>query len=387
MEKSHLSEYVAKRIGAGVPKSEIREELLSVGWSEEESDAAYRDGVVSLGVPLPGEGARPMTGKKSSTVDIIINLFSFILLGIVATAAGVLYFQVINRYFPDRLVAVDYRDEQALSGVMHYAIAALLIGYPLYLGTMRLWFRKFREDGGRIESRLSRWLTYVVLLAASVTIVGDLITLVFTFLQGELTARFFLKALTILTIASGIFGFYFFERRRVQYRKEVPEKTFRSFATTVSVIVGLGVVMGFFAGESPETTRNRTFDARRAEDLRSLSGCIEQYAADFGDLPVSVSELVRSSRYTYCASFVSDPETGEEYSYRVVTPSREQGATRIGEYEFCATFALETPPTAATTPFGTRSDVWSIHVAGRECDTVTAQLGELAPMSVPMEVR
>jgi type II secretory pathway pseudopilin PulG len=377
MNTSSLSEYVAGRIKVGIPKAEVKEELLSVGWSEEESDAAYRDGIVSFGVPVPSEGNRPTLARKSSTADVVVNFFSFILLGIVATALGTLYFGIIGKAFPDSLSGMGYYSESAAMSSIHYSIAALLIGFPLYYVAMRIWFRKFREDEGRTESKLSKWLTYLVLLATSVTIVGDLITVVFTFLQGEITARFFLKALTILVIAGIIFGFYFLERKKIQYRKEVPRTIFRNFGIVVAAFVVLGIILGFFAGGSPETARKRAFDTQRANDLSSLSSCIESYATDLGALPLSLSELKQSSMYSYCVGSMQDPETEELYGYRVVTPSRTQGVARIGEFELCATFALP----ASTNPgmYGDKAAIRNEHGAGLDCDTVTTQLGTIAP--------
>lgn len=377
----NTSEYVVSRIRAGVAKAEIREELLAVGWSEEEVDAAYRDGVVALGVPVPNEGNRPTLSRKSSTADIIVSLFSFILLGIVATALGTLFFGIVEEVFPDPLSGTGYYGESAAMSSIHYSIAALLIGFPLYYAAMRIWFRKFREDEGRTESKLSKWLTYLVLLAASVTIVGDLIAVVFTFLQGEITARFFLKALTILVIAGIIFGFYFLERRKIQYRKDIPRVVFRNLGSAVAVVVVVGIVLGFFAGGSPEMARKRSFDTKRASDLSTLSGCVESYATDLGALPTSLQDLRKSSMYSYCAGSMRDPETNAEYGYRIVTPSRMQGAARVGEFELCATFSLPSSGTDGSAPYGDSAAIWNEHGAGRDCDTVTAQLGTIAPVA------
>lgn len=367
-----LSEYVAGRIRAGVSKALIEEELLTVGWSEEEADAAYRAGLVAYGAPVPSEGNRPTLSRKSSAVDVVINFFSFILLGIIATALGTLFFQIINKYFPDPLdVTNGY--VASLSSTIHYAIAALVIGFPLYFVALRIWFRKFREDEGRTESRLSKWLTYVVLLISAVTIVGDLITLVFTFLQGEITARFFLKALTILAVAGIIFGFYYLERRKIQYHLDIPRAIFQSFGRGVATLVVVAVVLGFMASGSPATERNRTFDRTRADHLSSLSGCVESYARTLGQLPASLSDLRQSSQWSYCSDFMQDPETQALYSYRVVTPSRTEGAAHVGEFELCATFAFASQNgTTDTAPYG--KNVWSDHAAGKSCDTVTAQL-------------
>jgi hypothetical protein len=371
-----LSEYVSERAKAGIPKTEIKEELLSVGWSEEEADAAYRDGVIALGVPVPSEGDRPVVGKKASVGDVVLNFFSFILLGIVATALGTLYYGVINEAFPDPLES--YYSSASTKSSIHYAIAALLIGFPLYYAAMRMWFRKFRDNESRSESKLSKWVTYLVLLAASVTVVGDLIAVVFTLLEGEITMRFFLKALTILTIAGVIFGFYFLERKMVQYRKDVSRSVFQRFGFVVVAIVILGIVLGFFVGGSPETARKRTLDAKRASDLSSLSSCIESYATDLGALPVSLADLKRASNYAYCSQYMRDPETLDEYEYRVVTVSNVQGAARVGEFELCADFALAAMGIDGTDVMYRGSNaLWDEHMAGRSCDTATAQLGTL----------
>jgi hypothetical protein len=374
MDTQKPSEYVAGRIRAGVAKSEVREELLAVGWTEEEIEAAYRSGVVALGAPVPSEGNRPTLSRKSSTVDVVINFFSFILLGIVATALGTLFFQVVNAYFPDPLDATNFYAAEQSTSTIHYAIAALLIGFPLYYFAMRLWFRKFREDEGRTESNLSKWLTYLVLLIAAVTIVGDLITVIFTLLQGEITVRFFLKALTILTIAGVIFGFYYLERRKIQYHSDIPQGAFQRFGQGVTALVVLGIVLGFFVGGSPTTERNRTFDRTRADHLSNLAGCVQAYAQNLGALPVALADLRQSSEYSYCSSYMQDPETRALYEYRVVTPSRIQGSARIGEFELCATFALSTEGTTTDIVRYNGAALWYAHGAGHSCDTVTAQL-------------
>lgn len=375
MDMNSLAQYVESRVKAGLSRTEIKEELLAVGWSEEEADAAYREGLVTLGIPLPSEGNRPTLTRKSSTVDIVLNLFSFIVLGIVATAVGTLYFQIINRSFPDPLASITDGGDWAMTRSIHHAIASLIIAFPLYYAAMRIWFRKFREDEGRTESRLSKWLTYIVLLVASVTIVGDLITVLFKLLQGEISARFLLKALTILIIAVLIFGFYYLERKKIQYHKDISRSIFQYFGWAVSGIVVLGVLLGFFSAGSPGMARKQAFDMQRARHLDMLSGCVERYARDLGQLPASLAELKKTSSYSHCASNMQDPETKQEYEYRIVTATRVKGSARVGEFELCATFALASAVfNDETGQYGGKSTIWDEHGAGRSCDTVTTQL-------------
>ncbi len=374
MDGQSLAEYVVGRIRSGVAKAELKEELSALGWTEDEMESAYREAVIALGAPVPNTGNRATLSRKASTVDVVINFFSFILLGIIATALGTLFFGIINRYFPDALDAANWYSATQATSSIHYSIAALLIGFPLYYFAMRLWFRKFREDEGRMESKLSRWLTYLVLLVAAVTVVGDLIAIVFAMLQGEITTRFFLKALVILVIAGAIFGFYYLERRKIQYHVDISRSLFQNFGRGVSAVVALGIVLGFFAGGSPATQRSITLDQTRAGHLSSLAGCIEQYALNIGMLPASLSDLKQLSQYSYCVSYMKDPETGSAYEYRVVTPQKLQGTAQVGEFELCATFALAaTDSTEMTARYG-QADIWYAHGAGRVCQTVTAQI-------------
>ena len=98
---------------------------------------------------------------KSNMAEIFIHFMSFILLGISAVATGILYFQAINKYFPDnQFIFFD------ASGV-HYAIASLIIGFPLYIWALWFWFRNFKNAPEKIELKLTKWLTYIVFLIAS----------------------------------------------------------------------------------------------------------------------------------------------------------------------------------------------------------------------------
>lgn len=367
--------YAAERLKAGVAPEALKQNLIAVGWSEEEASAAVVAGLVASGVPTPKQGARLGGGKLSSTVEVVLNFFSFITLCAVATSLGVLYYQVINHYFPDPLI-IRYGGVDASSEAIHYAIAALIITFPIYVFAIRLWFKRFRDDAEKMETRLTKWLTYLVLLVAAVTIVGDLITAVFYFLQGEITPRFFLKALTILVIAGTIFGFYFLERKKIQYRKDVPRRTFQSIGWATSALVVVAIALGFMVGGSPTTARKEGFDAQRANSLSEIASCVANFAGNQKRLPETLEELSMSGQYANCSSRISDPETGIPYEYRVVSPGVVVGGVREGSFELCANFATDSQdyPTGVYRVDGYYEDKWTEHGVGRNCDTEVANL-------------
>ncbi len=382
MEVQQLETFVIEKVRSGTSKGDIKEQLLAVGWSEDEADEAYARALIKSGVPIPNEGTRGMYTKKSSVLEVILNLFSFILLGVVVTALGMLFFNIISYFFPVSEQVYNLSLVQAMRDAIHYATAALIIGFPLYYMSMQLWFRKFDEDEGKVESKLTRWITYLVLLVAAVTMVGDLIAVLYTFLQGEATVRFFLKGITLFSLAGAVFGFYLLERKRVQYHKEVSLRVFKSYAGTLMGVIVVGITFGFMAAGTPDTERVRAFDAQRSSDLESTAQCVAAYTEKFEALPEQLSDLRRSSDFSYCDSLY-DPETGMPYEYRITTPlTIGENGLATGEFELCANFALATISdtyTGASRQAGatsvkigysmdTVSVKWYTHTAGRYCN-------------------
>jgi len=298
--------------------------------------------------------------QNSSMAEMFVNFLSFILLGIVAMSTGFLYFQTINKYFP------DYQFTIFNASGIHYAIASLIIGFPIYIVAIWFWFRSFSANIGatKTESRLSKWLTYIVLLIAGGTIIGDLIAVVFNFLQGEYGARFLLKALTIVVIAGLVFCFYFFERKKIQYKKEIPSSTFMLSAIVSAVLVVVAIIFGFIVGGTPLEARFRNQDIQRTNNLQELSSCINSFAYDNSRLPKDLNELKSGVRYSYCSSMAVDPETQREYEYLVVSSS---------EFELCGEFAQST---LNELPNADYYGKWQKHDKGRMCETQTVTFNQ-----------
>lgn len=373
----NLQTFIRNQVESGKNKRHIQEKLLAVGWSEDEVDTAYAEALKGMGVPMPNKNASSVFGKKATTLEIVLNFFSFILLGIIVIALGSLYFEIIDKYFPDPIGEYGQSSFVSTSAV-YYSIAALFVSFPLYFFALRMWFRKFRKDEKKVESRMTKWITYIVLLVSSIAIVGDLIAILSAFLQGELGARFFLKAFTILVIAGMIFGFYFLERRKVQYGKDVSKQTFQYFGWGFCMVIILGITLGFLAVGSPKTERARVFDHQRSSDLADLAQCIDAYATTYKRLPRTLADLETSPEYCWKRQ---DPETGGAYAYRIVTESQVVGTNREGAYELCATFSLASSETLVSGE-GRSYDVdrmgkWLSHGAGRACFTQLIVLEDL----------
>ncbi len=367
--------YVADALRKGTSLDTIKQSLLAVGWRVSDIDTAVAAGLLLSGVPAPEGGGSGGKGKLATAVEAAINVFSFILLGMIAYALVTLYYQIINKYFPDPLYLRSGMSSVD-TGAIHYAIASLIIAFPLYVLAVRMWFKRFRDDSEKVETILTRGITYIVLLIASLTVVGDLVASLYKLLQGEISVRFVLEALTVLVVAGIIFRFYFLERRKIQYRSDIPRKTFLAFGWATLAFVLVGIILGFVVAGSPQHERMRGFDAQRSNDLRSLATCIGTYAANQKTLPLSLDELSQNTQYGYCVSNVLDPETASQYGYRIVTASIKDTAVPQASFELCADFSLDAVSDAAgVNTYAYPNDKWSTHGTGRSCTTEIVNLG------------
>ena len=94
---------------------------------------------------------------------------------------------------------------------MRWAAASLIVAVPVFLSLSRLTDRQRRGDATQRGSQDRRWLTYLTLFVAAVVVTGDVITLIYNALGGELTMRIVLKGLTVGAIAGSVFGYYLWD--------------------------------------------------------------------------------------------------------------------------------------------------------------------------------
>jgi hypothetical protein len=355
-----LKKYIKTLTDKGRSLEDIKQSLLTAGWGAKDVEEAIKEsyfGGLDGDVPLPPS---PPQRERHSMVQISVNFFSFILLWIVALATGTLYFEVINGSFPDSLTQGGLEGYRSSNDQAIYSsMAAVIVALPLYLWTMWFWFRGFARRPEQQESRLSKWFTYIILLGAAGTIVGDLISVIAHFLQGETIARGILKNLTLFVIAGAIFSFYFFERRKVQYKKKTLTTPFILIGVLSLIVAVTGIALGFAVAGSPQEARLKGFDSQRVDDLTQISQAVDNFALGNNRLPQDLKELV--SNVNSFVSNTTDPETGSEYEYRAVSTN---------QFELCATFSLPTPE-GSTTLKPYPLSIWSQHDKGKVCETQT----------------
>ena len=201
---AELNTFVKESLERGQERAAIGQALLQAGWPDEEVDNALRS-FAEVDFPVPVPRPRPYFHAR----EAFLYLVSFIALYITAFSFGLLIFIFIEGAFPDPL---SYRGDFPRDTLSN-AIAAIVVSFPLYLFFMWRIYKIVSANPERRESLVRRWLTYLTLVVGAGIIIGDLILLLSSFLQGELSVRFVLKGLTVLTIVGVIFGYYLWDIR------------------------------------------------------------------------------------------------------------------------------------------------------------------------------
>ncbi len=173
--------------------------------------------------------------KRNLPRDVFLHLLAMVILYWSAVSFITLCWQYINYFFPDILNYGHSTDSS-----IRFAVASLIIVFPVFILVSRFLNKIYAKESQVRESKIRKWLIYLTLFVTALVIIGDLVFVINTFLGGEITARFILKALSVLVVAGVIFGYYLDDVRRA-----VPSKSSKYFAWISSIIV-LAVVIGAF---------------------------------------------------------------------------------------------------------------------------------------------
>jgi len=290
-----------------------------------------------------------MTTLRTSPKDVFLQLLMMVTLYIGVISLITLSFSYINYWFPD---ALDYYPYGLLDSI-RISSSMLIVSFPILLLLSWLIQKDFRKTPGKHELKFRRWLVYLTLLVAAITIIVDLIQLVNSFYGGELTLPFGLKVLSVLILTGGVFGYYLWDVSHEPQKSNIPKIT----AWASSAIVFGMLILGFFVAGSPTHQREVRLDEQRVNDLQMLQSEITNYYQLKQALPENADQLKNELR-----GFIppNDPETDEPYTYEKTGPL---------QFKLCADFnhpsQFSGKEMRLSYPYG-MDEVWD-HEAGEQC--------------------
>lgn len=256
---------------------------------------------------------------ENTAKNFILQLGSLVALYISVISLILLLTNVITLSFPDQS-QFPWEVESASSAIRG-AIAALVVFFPAYLVVTRI-VNTARRNELSSYTTLTRWLLYISLLVGGGVLLGDLVSIVNSFLNGELTVRFLLKSLTVFVVVGTAFTYYVLDARKYW---QTHEKASTYWGSIVTVLVAGALTLGFLNIETPAQVRERSIDTRVVSDLINIESTIGDYVTVHNALPATLQEAYGAltipqapegrSAYTYtttgdttfklCSSFTS----------------------------------------------------------------------------------
>lgn len=292
--------------------------------------------------------------NKSSPKDVFLHLLAMLALYVSAISFITLYFQYINVLVPDPLDQYSYL---GVSGPIRWSMASLMIIFPVYIWVSRLLRKDYALFPEKKDLKIRKWLVYLTLFIAGLVIIGDLVSLIYNFLGGDVTLRFALKIAVILFVTGQIFWYYLWE-----LKEKWSVRNIKIVGWGLSLLVAASIIAGFFTVGSPLRARQYRFDTQRVNDLSSLQWQIISYWQTKDALPATLDDL-RDSISGFMPPL--DPATRQAYGYEV------KGSL---QFELCANFDLPSAddprtskPASLAYPYeGYEPESWD-HAGGTQC--------------------
>ncbi len=287
---------------------------------------------------------------ENTAKHFALQLGALISLYVSLTTLVILLFSIINIYIPDA-AAGSYEMESSMSSA-RFAIATLIVFFPVYLWLTRV-VNKMRRNGDGSYLSLTKWLIYLSLLVSGLVLLGSGVATVFTFLNGELTLRFILKALSLFIIVGSAFTYYLLDAK---YYWQKNEKQSLQYGAVASLIVLVIVVVGFTQIQMPSEVREMRLDERQISDLQQIQWKLTERLQVGEALPDSLEAAFDGMPVPEA------PEGRAAYEYR---------KTEAG-FELCADFAEASQMPSVTYPYYDEKslirnpDAWD-HGAGKHC--------------------
>ena len=311
--------YVARALDEGLDHAAIRAELAAAGWPTREVEdalAGWAERTDRAGPPVP----RPRSGF--SFLDLMLWVMLLVALSVSAFNLVTLTHGLLEYLLPDLLDgSAGGRGRTA-----RWALATLIVAAPVYGALVRWIDRDIARNPHKRASGIRRAALGLMLSLAGIVLACDAVVTVFTLLNGELTLRFVLKALTVAVVAAGVL---LIGRSDLDPASDGRIKRGILWAGAVATIAL--ILWTFAATGTPSSVRDARLDRQRYEDLTRIGNALRCRTVTELPTTLSIGAVV-----AYCPdsavapSTLNDPLTNEPYGY-----------TRIdaGRFRLCASFA------------------------------------------------
>ena len=289
---SELSSYIRDALQSGQSQEDIAKSLRAANWTDTEIDAA-----LAGWLHQDGAGAVPRPMRSTAARDALFYSLLFVVFGMVVGSTLTLLFAQINIWLPEPGESAAYG---RLSG-LRWSMAALIVFVPVFWALDRKDRQASTADPARKHGTVRRWLSALAMLVATITLLGDALYLIYSWLDGQITLRFLIKSATVALIAAVVLA-YFGETRKIP-NMAIP-------LPAGWILIGLAIlslVLTFWQVGGPAQGQIEQRDQWRISDLRTLANDVAQCTAiDRAALPATFDPMTCARNPARLTGFASD---------------------------------------------------------------------------------
>ena len=204
-----LSKFVDHARSKGMDHTTIRQLLTSAGWKDSAIAEVFCARDLEMPIPAPPNIVSPPVARRTAgsvwprrARDAFLHLLMFGSLYSWATSAILLFLTYIDFAIPDPAWRISFAQLQSMLSIIRAQLAIVIVAFPVYLVLWHYLLGEAKRNPGK--SGIRRWLGYLSIFVGALTLSGDLITLIYFALEGQLTVRLLLKGGTLFLIAGGL---------------------------------------------------------------------------------------------------------------------------------------------------------------------------------------
>ncbi|MEK7642813.1 MAG: DUF5671 domain-containing protein [Patescibacteria group bacterium] len=230
---------------------------------------------------------------KMNALDFFLHLGSIVALYVVVGNFINLLFRIINKSFPEVAYNYSYGYFGRSGGEISFPVATLIIVFPIFIVLSSLIEKTYIQNPDKKHLGVRKWLTYITLFIAGVILAGDLVTVLYKFLDGQdLTIAFLLKALVVLLVSGAVFGFYMADiRDRISIRSR------KIWFLATSCLLLATIILGFSVIGSPKSQRLLRLDDQKIIGLQDIQWQVINYWQTNGMIPETMPSLQSDFKY------------------------------------------------------------------------------------------
>ncbi|RED11786.1 DUF5671 domain-containing protein [Pontivivens insulae] len=314
-----LSQYVEGALNAGLSHSQVRAHLEAADWPADAiEDALGEWAEIDVIPPVP----------RARAVFSVLDLFTYLAL-LVMLALTAFYMISLSlgliEYAFDPPSASSWQSDHLASSA-RWALAIIVVAAPIYGLLVRWTDRDVMRNPVKRTAGVRRFAIGLTMLISAAVFVGDLVFVVYSFLQGDVTIAFLLKALVVAAVALALLaiGREDLSAQRGRFKRPL---LWAGAGATVLLIILTVLALG-----SPREVRSAQQDREAYDDLTRIAVALQCPDEGSAVLPETLTPAALAQ---FCDGvrlrFAAEPDAGGAPPYAY---------TRIGETGFtlCSEF-------------------------------------------------